>query len=146
MAADPLQTLLAIRRREVEQARMVLATCLATEAAVSQRIGSLDAAARRDCETAAVWTHAHQFLEIAGARLAAARSDRRSLTADLAAAQTSTEQARGYVAATRTAAETVEQLIAEREAARQAEAGKRAQHALDDIVRKRRPPYSGHDQ
>jgi hypothetical protein len=137
MAGDPLQVLLAMRRRSVEHARYALGACLAAEAAVADRITSLDQSARRDRETSEAWQEAHQFLEMSANRLAAARAERRMIVLDLAAATARSAEARAVVTAARTAAEAVEQLISERAAADAIEAARREQHATDDIARAR---------
>jgi flagellar biosynthesis chaperone FliJ len=137
MARDPLQILLSMRRRSVEQARYALGACLATEAQAADRIRSLDDTVRRDRETVRAWQDSHQFMEMSALRLDAMLAQRRTLLAEFAMAETRSTQARGVVAAARTAAEAVEQLMGERAVADQAEAAKREQHVLDDIARGR---------
>ena len=135
MARDPLRILLSVRRRSVEQARYALGTCLAAEAAVANKITSLDDAAARDRKTANAWPESHHYKEMAATRLAAAHAERQAILAELAAAEDRSAQARRVVAADRAAAEAVEQLLQERETAAQAEANRRDQHTLDDIAR-----------
>ncbi|MGD0102779.1 MAG: hypothetical protein ABSC06_01925 [Rhodopila sp.] len=147
MARPPLQTLLSLRRMQVEQARAALGACLKAEAEVAGTVRSLDEAARRDRETAATWQDAHRFLEISASRLGVLRANRRSAAAALAAAAARSAEARGVVTAAQTAAEAVEQLLSEREAASQAGMATGEQHRLDDItrmrhtVRRRGEPY-----
>lgn len=137
MARDPLQILLSLRRRSVEQARHALAARLAAEAEVADRILSLDGTARRDREAGEAWPDAHQFLEMFASRQEVVQAERRSLAADLAAATVDTGEARGVVSAARTAAEAVKELIGGREAASQADATRQEQHVVDDIARAR---------
>ena len=137
MARDPLQILRSVRRRATEQARYALAACLTAEAAVSDKIRSIDHAVLRDREASAAWQDAYRFLEMSALRQEAVRTECRIATADHAAAAARSAEARGVVAAARTAAEAVEQLISERKAAAQIEAAKREQHVLDDIARAR---------
>jgi hypothetical protein len=137
MARDPVDVLLAIRLHAVEQARSALAACLTSEATLADRIKALDSAVLRDRKTAGSWQDAHQFLEISVFRQGAVRAERRTIAADLAAAEARSAEARGAVTAARAAAEAVEQLIAERRAAGLAETARRAQHVLDDIARAR---------
>lgn len=141
MARDPLQVLLAIRHRAVEQARYALAACLAAENTIVDSIRSLDAAAQKDRRVTATWADAHQFLEISAARLEVVRAERRAATAELAAAVARSADARSVVVAARTAAEGVERLMGEHEAANLTEAARREQHVLDDIARTRPPPH-----
>jgi flagellar biosynthesis chaperone FliJ len=135
MARDPLRILLSVRRRSVEQARYALGACLAAEAAVADRITSLDDAAARDRKTAKAWQDSHHYTEMAATRLTATHIERQATLAELAAAEDRSAQARRAVAAERAAAEAVEQLMQERESAAQAEANRRDQHTLDDIAR-----------
>jgi len=137
MARPPLQTLLSLRRLQVEQARAALGVCLKAEAEVAATVRSLDEAARRDHQTAAAWQHAHQFLEMSAIRLDVARANRRNAAAALAAAAARSAEARGVVTASQTAAEAVEQLLSEREAASKAAMATTEQHRLDDIARTR---------
>jgi flagellar biosynthesis chaperone FliJ len=134
MARDPLRILLAIRHRSVEQARSALGACLKAEATVADGIRSLEDAARRD---RVPWQDAHQFHEMAAARLQVVRAERLTAAAALEATASRSEAARGVVAEARTAAEAVEQLIGEREAANRAGIAAREQHTLDDIARAR---------
>lgn len=126
-----------MRRRSVEQARQALAASLESEAEVVDRILSLDGTVRRDHEAGQAWPDAHQFLEMFTHRQDVIQAERRTMAADLAAAELETGAARGVVSAARTAAEAVEELIGEREAASQADAAVREQHVLDDIARAR---------
>ncbi|WP_158932381.1 hypothetical protein [Acidisphaera sp. S103] len=135
MVRDPLKILLSVRRRSVEQARYALGACLAAEAAIADRIRSLDGAAARDRQTGRAWQDSHQFMEMTAIHLATLQAERRSILADLAVAEDRSGQARGVVAAERAAAEAVDQLMQERQAAVQAEANRREQHVLDDIAR-----------
>src|ERR1700692_704982 len=109
MARDPLRALLSLRRRSVEQARNALGACLAAEAAVAARIRALDAAARRDREAAEAWPDAARFLEVSANRQDVLQAERRTLAADLTAAEAHVAEARDAVAAARTAAEAVDE-------------------------------------
>jgi hypothetical protein len=141
MPREPMQVLLSIRRRAVEQARYALAACLTAESAIADKIRSLDAAMQKDHQATETWQDAHQFVELSAARREVSRAERQAAAADLAAAAERSAEVRSLVAAARTAAEAVEQLIAEREAAQRAEADRREQHVLDDIARRRRLPH-----
>ncbi|WP_428491606.1 hypothetical protein [Rhodopila sp.] len=138
MPGDRLLVLQAVRRRAVESARQALAACLRAEAEIAARIGLLDASARRDLAISDTWEDGHHFQEMAAIRSAARREERDMAALQLSEAATASEQARSILTATRTAAEAVDQLIAERAAASQADAARRAQHELDDIARSAR--------
>lgn len=77
----------------------------------------------------------HEFLEMISKHQTAVREERRAAMAALTAAETVSAGARIVVTGARMAAEAVEQLIEERDAAILAEAERREQHVLDDIVR-----------
>jgi hypothetical protein len=145
MARDPLQILQAVRRRAIEQARYALAACLTAEAAVADKVRSIDDAVRRDRAASAAWPDARQFLEMSALRLETVRTECRTVATDFAAAASRSAEARGIVTAARTAAEAVEQLIGERQAASRIEAAKREQHMLDDIARARLTVRQGNE-
>jgi flagellar export protein FliJ len=137
MARDPLRILLSMRQRSIEQARYALGACLAAEGQAADRLRALDEMVRRDRETARSWQESHQFVEMSAARLDAMLAQRRTLLAELVMAEARSAEARAVVVAARTAAEAVEQLMAERAAANQAETARREQHVMDDITRGR---------
>ena len=138
MPGDRLLVLQVVQRRAVEAARQALAGCLRAEAEIAARIGLLDASARRDRAIGDTWEDGHHFQEMAAIRSAARREERDAAALRLAEAETASEQARSSLTAARTAAEAVDQLIAERAAASQADTARRAQHELDDIARSAR--------
>ncbi|WP_428531441.1 hypothetical protein [Rhodopila sp.] len=125
----------AVRRRAVESARQALAACLRAEAETVARISLLEVSARRDRAISDNWEDGHQFQEMAAIRSAVAREERGAAALHLAEAITASEQARVVLTAARTAAEAVDQLIAERATASQADVVRLAQHELDDIAR-----------
>lgn len=135
MAADKLRTLHTVRRLEVDQARQALGQCLRAEAEAEQRIATLDDKLRRD--RAAEIEGAHWFIDMFAARFATVHADYRTAIDVLAAARARSAEARSLVVSARTAMEVVEQLIAERDVAKRAEAARRDQHTLDDIARTR---------
>ncbi len=137
MARDPLRILLGIRQRTVDEARRALAACIQAESDIADRIRSHDESIQRDSEVSAAWAESHRFHEMSALRLAALRTARRRMEADLAAAEARSATAREAVVAARSAAEAVEQLINERAAAATEEANKQEQHASDDIARTR---------
>jgi ABC-type transporter Mla subunit MlaD len=137
VAGDPLRVLLAVRGRLVDEARAALAACLRAEADAEERIRLIDAAARRDRATSAEWQDAHRFVEMTAARREAVQVERHNAVLVLAGLVEESSDARDVVTAARTAAETVEQLIAERDAASRVESAKKEQHTLDDIARAR---------
>ena len=107
------------------------------ETAISDAISALDEAERRDRGVSQAWQDAHRFLEMSAVRGSAVRAERRTAVAALAVAAARSADARGVVTTARTAVETVEQLIAERDAASRVREASREQHVLDDIARAR---------
>lgn len=126
-----------VRRHAVDQARHVLATCLAAETAAADRLRAIDAAAQRDRVANQMVTEPHRFLDMFALRLQASAAERRAAEANLAAAQADSARARATLVDARTAAKSVETLVVERLAAAEADALRREQHALDDMARGR---------
>lgn len=135
MSRDPLLSLHAIRLRDVEAARQALGICLMAETEAINRIGSLNDAVRRDREAESTVEDGYRFLNMFAARQTSVRNLRRTADADLVTLRSRCDAARAAVAAARATAEAVGQLIDERAAIERAEAAKRDQHVLDDIVR-----------
>src|SRR4051812_7504672 len=137
MARDPMLILRTVRRRSVEEARYALGACLTAEAAAAARLRAVDDAARRDRAAHGAVDEGPRFLEMFVLRLQVYAVERAAAEAALTAAQAASAEARAAVVAARTAAEAVETLIADRVAAAEVEAGRREQHALDDMSRPR---------
>lgn len=135
MARDPLLSLHAVRLRDVEAARQVLGLCLTAETEAVNRIRSLDDAVRRDRAAERAVEDGYRFLNMFAVRSDSIRAHRRTADATLMTVRSRCDVARAAVAAARAAAEAVGQLIDERAAIERAEAAKRDQHVLDDIVR-----------
>ena len=135
MARDSLLSLHAVRLRDVEAARQVLGLCLTAETEAVNRIRSLDDAVRRDRAAERAVEDGYRFLNMFAVRSDSIRTHRRTADATLVTVISRCDVARAAVAATRAAAEAVGQVIDERAAIERAEAAKREQHVLDDIVR-----------
>src|ERR1700733_464726 len=103
MARDSLESLRAVRRRSVEEARYALGACLTAEAQ-----------ARRDRAAYQAAEHSHQFLEVFVCGVRASDAKRLAAEAALTAAQARSAEARAVVVAARMAAEAVETLNVER--------------------------------
>ncbi len=140
MPNDPLETVLSLRRRAVDEARATLARrsdeagrahtdAAALEHAIeheAQRASDLDGDDAR-VEAFALW--------LPGARTRArqARDRHERLEAEVA-------RARADLAARRTALESIEQLMANRAAEARAEAAREEQRDLDERAARARPP------
>ena len=137
--ADALRTLVRMRQAVVGEAKRLLASCLDAEtqarnaaAAAERRIGmEADAASRIEVGDAAVEAFA-AWLPVGRTQVEQAR---RAEAASLSA----TERARAALVLARTAAEAAEKLLAKQEAELAAEAQRKAQLALDELARRRRP-------
>jgi flagellar export protein FliJ len=137
MARDPIRILQMVRRLAVEQARHVLATCMAGEATAADRVHAIDEAARRDRQASEAVAEAYHFIDMFALRVQQAQVDRDAAEAALTQAQAASADARAVLVTARTAAESVETLIGERAEAAASDAGRREQHALDDMARSR---------
>jgi flagellar biosynthesis chaperone FliJ len=135
MARDPLKVLSVVRQRAVDQRRQALAACLTAEAAAEDRIRRLEEAVRHDQARADAAPDPMLFHDIFIATRRHWRTEQQVSRVALAEAGRQAEEARGALATARLAAEAVDRLIAERTAAAQAEADRRAQHVLDDVAR-----------
>jgi flagellar biosynthesis chaperone FliJ len=135
MARNPLMILRTVRQREVEQARQALAVCLQAEAEATATVDALSEAAKLDRSASERLTDAFGFLQMFANRLDSLRTQQIAAELSLTTAQTRVSEARSVVAAARTRAEVLEQLVAERNAARAAELERQAQHVMDDIAR-----------
>jgi flagellar biosynthesis chaperone FliJ len=153
MPHEPLLTLLALRRRAVDESRRAVAACIQAETTSAQAIVMIDDAIRREramADTPAAGPADHPAagradhpaagpadMDLFAAWLARARTRRRAAVAALAVAETQTALSRDALSNARTAADAVERLLAERAAIKRAREDAREAHALDDIARAR---------
>jgi flagellar export protein FliJ len=138
VARDPLDVLLRVRQRAVDQSRQDLATCLKVETASMEAVRAIDEAVPREGAFADRFPEHPDGMEIFAGWLKRIRASRLGAMAALVAAEHRTAAARSALAAARSAARAVEQTIEERMAVVQTEAEKRDQHAMDDITRGQR--------
>jgi flagellar export protein FliJ len=137
LARDPMRMLQTVRKQLVELARRALATCLAAEPAVTERLRVIHETAQRDRDAARTMPEGHLFMDMFAQRLQTIATDRLAAEVDLAAAQAASVDARAALVAARTAEEAVKTLIQERAEAVEADERRREQHALDDMARTR---------
>ena len=135
MARHPLNILLIVRQRGVDQQCQAFATCLKLETTAMEAVRALDDAAQREREAADRHPEHHGGMDMLATWLRRMRADRVRGSAALAAAQGQTALSRAALAAARSAAQVVEKLIEDRAAEARAKAEAREQHALDDIAR-----------
>ena len=137
MSRDPLETLARLRHNVVEEARRTLAACLEAEDAADTALRSAEAAIFREQDAAGALETGDGAVEafatwLPQGRLAVARAREAHARANAA-----TVQARAVLAAGRTSAEAADRLLASRAAARDAEAARRTQVALDETASRR---------
>jgi len=137
MAREPMDVLLTIRQRSVDQARQALAVRLQAETLASAAAGAIDDAILQERRAADRGPRDQQGVEMLAAWLQRMRPRRAAAHHMLSTAAAQTAAARAELAAARSAARAVERLLEERAAAAQVEAEKREQHALDDVARTR---------
>jgi flagellar export protein FliJ len=136
--ADPLQTLLRLRRLTVDQARLGLADSLRREAEASERVREIADEIERETGTACALAGDDRIVDNFAAWLRRARVRQDAAANAMLAAEAHTGEARAVLTAGRAAVETVEALLERREAERLAEAGQQEQKTLDEFGRGRR--------
>lgn len=135
--ADPLPTLLRLRRLAVDQARRALADCLRSETEAREAVRETEAAIAREQEAASQPTGDDQTVEDFAVWLRRARSDLAHAAEALLVAETRTQEARIALVSERSAMETVETMIARHDTEKAAQAMRQEQAALDETVRPR---------
>jgi flagellar export protein FliJ len=134
MTRDPLESLVRLRRLAVDQARRGLADCLRIEEETMHAVAIIEAAIQRETEAASDLAADDADVEAFAAWLRRIRPKQHA--AHLAEAEAETAQARVVLAAARTAMEAAEEMLAKHDAARQAEAERQEQHALDEVAQR----------
>ena len=136
MTRDPLQRLLRLRQRAVEQARLAVVAAVHGEAEAEAAIKLIDARAERDRQAAAELVDVDPYLgHVLGRGRTRFRAERTTAEASLVEAECLTASRRTQLTAARSEAEAVETLIANRKAEAAAVAERRTAHELDDIFR-----------
>lgn len=134
MSRDPLDTLVRLRRSVVEDSRRALAACLEAEEAASTAMRGAEAAIFREQEAAAAIEAGDGAVEAFAAWLPRGRQAVAQARDAHGKAGAATVQARAVLAAARASVEAVDRLVANRAAARAAEAARREQTALDETT------------
>jgi flagellar export protein FliJ len=138
--ADPLQTLLRLRRLTVDQARRGLAECLRHQAEADERVREIAASIDRETDTVSQLSADDAMVDNYAAWLRRTRVEQSVAANALCLAETRTQEARAVLTAGRSAVETVETMIQRQAAERAAEAGRQEQKALDEAARSRSAP------
>ena len=134
MTRDPLDPVLRLRRMARDAALRDLATALRQEAACAQDVGTLEATIAHETEAAANLAGDDGDVEAFGVWLRRARRELDRATAARDAAGEEVVLGRAVLSAARAAVRAVEELLARQEQARHAEATRREQRALDEII------------
>jgi flagellar export protein FliJ len=135
--ADPLQTLLRLRRLAVDEARRGLAESLRQETEASERARTISAGIDRETDLICQAASDDRLVDHFAAWLRRARVEQDEAARALLAAETQSQEARAVLTAGRAAVEAAEALIERREAERVAEEERAEQKRLDEAGRGR---------
>jgi hypothetical protein len=135
MANEPLDVLLRLRLLTIDQVRLALADCLATEALASARCSAIEAAIAHEMNTASALTSDDRAVEDFAAWLHRILPDQAAADAALLSAETRTKETRLVLAAARAGARAVEATLERNAAERVQQAGRVEQRELDEAAR-----------
>lgn len=140
MRPEPLDTVLALRRRAVADARQSLAASTEAAAQAAAEARELECRIEAETERACRPEGTDQLVEAFAAWLPGARSAALQARANQERKDAEASRRRAELSACRTALESIEALIAERAAARSQARLRAEQHELDEIGRRRPAP------
>jgi flagellar export protein FliJ len=132
--ADPLGTLLRLRRLGVDQARRGLADCLGAEDAAAAAVRQMEADVARETEHATTLSGGDAVVEDFALWLRRIRIQQAAALTALATAEAHTNEARAVLAAGRAAVRAVELLLERRATERAASEARTIQLTLDEIA------------
>ena len=132
--ADPLKTLLRLRRLEVDEARLALAEGIREERAVHAAVAIAQHAREREMREASDMPLQNRGPDEFVAWLGAHRAHRAVLEIRQTAVAVRTEEARAALAASRSAAEAVEELLLQQRGRHLAERARLEQLTLDEAA------------
>lgn len=133
MRDEPLLTLLRLRRSALDEARLTLASCVATETEAAAAIRAIDDAIQRETECASRLDAGDATVEAFARWLRRVRTDRERAATALYQAEERTHEARAVLTVSRGAVEAVEAEITRREAEKQREEDRKEQRSLDEM-------------
>jgi flagellar export protein FliJ len=136
MTRDPLEALLRLRRLAADEARRSLADSLRAEDQAVQAIAVIEAAIERETEAATNLAAGDAEVEAFSAWLRRIRPKQHAAYAAGDHAEAETARARIVLAAARAAVQAAEEMLEKQAAARQAEAERKEQHALDEVAQR----------
>ena len=134
MKQASLRTLLRLRQAAVDEARVALASCLAAETAAREALRELDAAVARETDAAMRLEAEDRAVEEFAAWLRRVRAERSQGERVLASAEARSAEARSVLSVTMVAAGSLEELLAQHDAAALVAAEARDRRDLDDAA------------
>jgi len=134
MRDEPLRTLLRVRRLALDEARLTLASCVATETAAAAAIRDIEDEIRRETERASSLDTGDAVVEAFALWLRRVRDQQTRTAAALREAEERTHEARAVLTACRAAVEAVETEIARRDEVRRQEAARVEQRSVDEAA------------
>jgi hypothetical protein len=135
MAANPLRAIVRLRQLALDQARRELCACSQAEQEADRAVAKSDTDMERERRIAADLLAGPQASETFARSSRIGRTAAESHRMRQDAASASTMRARAHLSASRADKKAAEQLLIERAAQQTAEAGKRAQLALEEAAR-----------
>ncbi len=134
MADDPLDLLLRLRARTVDEARQALADCLVAEAAARERISTLEASVVQEVAAASAVTADDLAVEALSVWLRQTRSAQHAAQAALEAAEAQCQEARMVLSAARAGVRAVETVLEHKADERRVQAERAEQRRLDEAA------------
>lgn len=138
MSRDPLLAVVRLRRMALDDASREFAECLRRETAAQQAAAAVEAAIVREADAATSLAADDAVVEAFGTWLKRARADLRAAQTAHEDAEIETTRARAVLQAARAAVKAAEQMLAEKQASRQATLARREQAALDETGQRSR--------
>ncbi len=134
MPRDPMTILLRLRRMTADEAQRALAECLRAETAAAAAVRLIETEIERETEAVCGVETDDRAVEEFGAWFRRIRKERLSAAIAMQQAEGRTHEARAVLAAGRGALQAVEDVIAKREADRQAADARAEQRLLDEMA------------
>ena len=143
MTSDPLQAVLALRRRAVEEGRRALAESMEAAAAAAKEARAAELAITREMQRASAIDENDSMVEAFASWLPAARQRAALAQARQDRQDAEVARCRADYTVCRTALEATEELIAARRAARAEEEARQQQRELEDHSMRRAADWNG---
>ena len=135
MPRDPMTVLLRLRRMTADEAQRALAECLRAETASAAAVRLVETEIEQETETVCAIETDDRAVEEFGAWFRRIRKEQQAAAFAMQQAEGRTHEARTVLAASRAALQAVEEVMAKREAERQAAEARAEQRQLDEMAR-----------